>query len=442
MSSSFRCSPLLAILALLPAAAAGTVDTPAGFNVETHLDAGPLLLPLPDGGALLAIGSFGDEAIVRRLPNGTVIPFAAGFGSLAGAALSPVTGELVVGDSLDAVPLRVLVDLNGDLDCLDAGEDVPHAAVLPVLPNGAPPLPFDMVFRPGTDELYMAGSTHFSVFPTLGVVVRIAGGAASVHAEGFGYAGGLAWRGDALFAADVDTGTFAGRVLTLTDGNDDGDALDAGEAVEFAAGLTGANDVAISADGTVYLSGLLGGPGFSGSVGRLLADGDDDGASDGVEEGFLTGFVFSGSLVLSEGPGGFVAGAAGDGTLAIGDIGLEGDLLVHAAPLATLELSGEVANDAVFTLTLGGEPGAGAIVVLSLDQSGLTLAGLGDLALGFGAPHLILPLAALDGAGQSAISIVLHGVPGLVGTAFTAQGFTLQGGEVGISNAFDLVVAP
>jgi len=42
----------------------------------------------------------------------------------------------------------------------------------------------------------------------------------------------------------------------------------------------------------------------------------------------------------------------------------------------------------------------------------------------------------------SATSIVLHGLDGLVGTAFAAQGFTLQGGEVGIGDALSLVIAP
>ncbi len=433
---------LLSLLGLAPAALAGALALPSGFNVETHPDAGPLLLPLPDGSDLLSTGGFGAAGIARRLPDGSVIPFAAGFGSLAGAALSPVTGEIVVGDSFGAAALRVLVDLNVDLDCLDAGEDVPHPAGLPVLSNGASPLPFDVTFRPGTDELYMSGSTPFGVLPVLGVVVKLSGGGSAVFADGLGFAAGLQWSGDTLFVADVDSMTFAGRVVSLRDLDADGDALDAGEAADFATGLSGGSDLALAKDGSLYLSGLFDLGTFTGSVGRLLPDGDGDGTSDGVDEGFLTGFSFSAGLSLSEGTGGFVPGVDGDGLLVAGDFGFDGDLLVRTAPFADLTLTGTVANDSSFTLTVGGEPGAGALLVLSLDQSGLTLPGIGDLGLGFGAPHVILGLVPLDGAGSSAVTVVLHDVDALVGTAFTAQGFTLQDGEIGIGDALDLVIAP
>ena len=53
-----------------------------------------------------------------------------------------------------------------------------------------------------------------------------------------------------------------------------------------------------------------------------------------------------------------------------------------------------------------------------------------------------MPLAPIGGAGTSTLHVVLHGVGAAVGLAFTAQGFTLQAGEVGISNAIDAVVAP
>jgi hypothetical protein len=442
MSARFFLRRLFTLLGLAPAALAGSLVAPPGFNVETHPDAGALLLPLPDGSDLLSTGSFGAAAIARRLPDGSVIPFATGFGSLAGAALSPVTGDLVVGDSFFAPALHVLRDLNGDLDCLDAGEDVPHPAVLPVLSNGATPLPFELTFRPGTDELYMSGSTPFGVLPVLGVVLEVSGGSASTWAEGLGFAAGLQWSGDRLYVVDVSATDFSGRVVTLRDLDADGDALDAGEASDFASGLSGGSDLAVAQDGSLYLSGLFDLGTFTGSVGHLLADGDGDGLSDGVDEAFLTGFSFSAGLSLSEGPGGFTPGVDGDGLLVAGDFGFDGDLLVRTAPLAELSLAGTVANNSAFTLTVGGEPGAGALLVLSLDQQGLTLPGLGDLGLGFGAPHVIAGLPPVDGAGTSAATIVLHGLDALVGTAFTAQGFTLQGGEIGIGDALDLEIAP
>ena len=431
-----------ACLALTPLALAGSLVAPDGFNVETRPDAGPLVIPLPDGGALLGPGSFGAAGIARRLPDGAVIPFADGFGSLAGAAISPVTGQLVVGDSFGPDPLVLLTDLNGDLDCLDFGEHVAHPVALPVLPNGAAPLPFEMAFKPGTDELYVSGSTPFSVSPVLGVVVEIAAGSATVFGDGLGFAAGLQWFGDTLYVADVDSSTFAGRVVTMRDGNADGDALDAGELTEFAAGLSGGSDLVVAADGSAYVSGLLDFGSGTGSVGRLAPDADHDGHSDAVDEAFLFGVSFTAGLSLTEGAGGLQPGVAGDGTLIVGEFGFDGDYIVRTAPFAGTQLTGVVANDEAFTLTVTGEAGAGALLALSLDLQGITLAGLGDLGLGFGAPHLVLGLAALDGAGESDLTVVLHDVGPLVGTAFVAQGFTLQGGEIGIGDALSLVIAP
>lgn len=431
---------LCATLGLLPAGFCA--DAPAGFNLETLPEPGGFVLALPDGSTLYATGGFGAQFLVRRLPGGALLDFAGPFGSLAGAAFAPLTGELVVGESAGAAPLYALRDLNGDLDCLDPGETLPHAAALPVLANGAAPLPYDLAFRPGTDELYVSGSTPFGVSPTLGVVLRVADGAAQVWAEGFGFTGGLAFDGDSLLVADLSAATFAGRVVRARDTNADGDALDAGETADFAAGLTGANGLAVGADGSVYVSGLFDFGSGSGSVGRLAPDGDGDGLSDGVDEGFLTGFVFAGGLQLVEGPGGLQPGAAGDGLLAVSDFGFDGRVLVRSAPFAGTQLSGTVANESEFTLTVTGEPGAGALLALSLDTTGITLAGLGDLGLGFTQPHLVLALAPLGRSGSSALAIALRDAQALVGTAFAAQGFTLQGGEVGLGDALLLEVAP
>src|SRR5262245_5505644 len=173
-SAGFTFLASAALFAALPAARAGVITTPSGFNVETQ--AGPgLFAILPDGRALYSTGFFGADQLSLRQPDGTLTLFATGFGSLAGLAQSPVTGDIVVGDSFFAPALRVLRDLNHDGDTLDAGEDTPHPAVLPVLSNGAAPLPFDLQFKPGTDELYLSGSTPFGINPTLGVVLRIAG---------------------------------------------------------------------------------------------------------------------------------------------------------------------------------------------------------------------------------------------------------------------------
>jgi hypothetical protein len=428
----------LAAAALLPAGArAEGITLPAGFNVETQSGPG-LYAVLPDGKALYSTGFFGADELSLRQPDGSLTLFATGFGSLAGIAQSPVTGDIVVGDSFLLPALRVLRDLNDDGDALDAGEDTAHPAVLPVLPNRASPLPFDLQFKPGTDELYMSGSTPFGINPTLGVVLRITGASASVFAEGLTFAAGMTWSGGTLYVADTSLGV--GHVAALTDGNADGDALDAGEAVDFAAGLTGASDLVRADDGSFYLSGTFVPDFSSASVARLLPDADHDGVSDGVDESFATGFGFTANLTLSEGAGGLQPGVSGDGALMVQDFAgfPPVDRLVRTAPVATLQLDGVVQNNTTFSYTVGGEAAAGSILVISLDQAGITLHGVGDLGLGFGAPHVILPL----GPGGGTLPLTLHGAGALVGLHFTAQGFTLQDGEIGISNAIDSVVAP
>jgi hypothetical protein len=430
-------------LALVPAAHAGDITVPAGFNVESSpASAGNLSAVLADGTVLVDTGSFGNDQLSVRHADGSLTLWATGFGSLAGLAQSPVTGDIVVGDSFSAPALHVLRDLNHDGDVLDAGENVPHPVALPVLSNGSAPLPFALSYRPGTDELFVTGSTPFSVQPTLGVVVRIAGGSASVYADGLGFAAGQVWVGGSLYVADVDSGTFVGRVVTLTDGNADGDALDAGEVATFASGLSGASDLVRAQDGSFYLSGLLDFSDFSGSVGRLLPDGNGDGVSDGVNETYLDGFGFSGALTLLEGSAGFVPGSSGDGKLVVQDFSSATvDRSVRSAPLATLAVSGTIANNASFTLTVGGERGALPFVLLSTDRVGPTLQGIGDLAAGFGAPFLLLPLPAIGASGDASFTVLLHHVEGAVGVPFTAQALTLQAGDVGISNALHLAIA-
>ncbi len=434
----------IGVALLAPAASASDITLPAGFNVETSpASSGSVAAVLPDGTLLVGTGFFGADELSVRHADGTQTLFATGFGSIAGIAQSPVTGDIIVGDSFFLPVLRVLHDLNHDGDALDAGENVPSPVALPVLSNGAAPLPFALTFRPGTDELFITGSTPFGVSPTLGVVLRVSGGIATVFADGLGYASGQVWAGDTLYVADLKAVSFVGRVLSLKDGNADGDALDAGEAVAFAGNLTGASDLVLAQDGSFYLSGLFDDSDFSGTVGRLLPDLDGDGASDGVDERFLDGFTFTGGLTLLESGAGFVPGAGGDGMLVVQDFAAETvDRVVRSAPLATLALSGSAANNSAFTMTVGGAPGAAALVLLSTDQIGPTLHGIGDLCAGFNSPYLLLPLPRVNGAGSTSRTLLFHSVEGAVGVSFTVQAFTLQAGDIGISNAFDLVLAP
>ena len=441
-----RLTPILSA-ALLAALAlpspAGVVTTPDGFDVETVTPGGPLVTQLADGRVLLSTGVFGADELSVSLPGGQTQLFARGFGSIAGVAESPLDGTIVVGDSFGATPLWRLTDLNADGDALDPGENVPHPAVLPVLANGAAPLPFALVFRPGTDELYMTGSTPFAVSPLLGVVVRIEGGAASVYAEGFGFAGGATFVGDALFVADLDAATFLGRVVALTDGNADGDALDAGETVTFADALSGASDVVRAGDGTVYVSGMTDPADFSGAVARLLPDDDGDGATDGVDELYFDGFAFAGNLTLFESAGPFIPGSAGAGRLHVGDFSVSGgDRAIRSTPFCDLMVDGSFSTSTPFDVVIEAAFGAQTVFVLALDTAPSTLTGIADVCFGFGAPFLIVSGGTVGGAGQTLTSVSLGGAGGAIGLPLACQAFALEAGRVGASEGLVAPILP
>ena len=430
-----------ALAAASPAALAQGAVVPSGFNAETRLAAGPMIAVLADGTRVLSTGSFGADQLSLQHADGTVTLYAQGLGSLSGFVQSS-SGALVAGDSFSAVPLVVIDDLNHDGDALDPGEVAPHPVRLPVLQGSDPPLPFALSLRPGAarDELYVSASNP-------GVVLRVAEGAATVYADGFDYPAGMAWDGDTLYVAQ-STASFVGEVYALTDGNADGDALDPGEKLLFAGGLGGASGLVRASDGQLYLSGVPDPSDFSGAVARLAPDLDHDGQSDAIDPAYVSGLgSFSTSLVLLEGAGGFTAGSAGDGELWCGEFKpdfslLQGNVIVRSAPHAALSLTGVVANNQSFTLHLAGETGSAAVSIFALDQSGTTLYGLGDLAVGFGAPYLVAPLPPIGGSGESTLHLTLHAVGGAVGLPFTLQAFALKGGEVGCSNALELVVLP
>ena len=449
-SLAFRGAAALALVLLAPAsrAAASDVVVPSGLNAETRLAAGPMIAELADGTRVLSTGFFSAEQLSLQHADGSVTVYAEGIGSISGVAQSPSTGDLVVGDSFSATPLLVISDLNDDGDALDPGEVAPHPVALPPLPLGAAPLPFSVGFRPGaaTDELYVTISAPSASEP--GAVYRVADGACTTYATGFGYPGGLAWDGDTLYVAQNTTG-FEGQVFALTDLNDDDDALDAGEMVLFAAGLAGGSGLVRADDGYFYLAGVTDLSNFTGALARLAPDGGDaDALSDAIDPAYVSGLgSFSTSMVLLEGGAGFGPGSAADGELWCGQFNpdfsqLQGNVIVRSAPHATLALTGTVANNQAFTLHVGGEPGSVAVALFSLDQDDVTLYGIGDLRLGFGAPYLIVPMGGIGGGGEAALTLTLHNMGGAVGLPFTLQGFTLKAGQVGIGNALDLVVQP
>ncbi|MGQ0552680.1 MAG: hypothetical protein ACT4PU_05625 [Planctomycetota bacterium] len=435
---------------LSPAATAAPSDptkAPSGFNAETRPSVGTPVLRLADGRLLRATSVFGNDQLWVEALDGMLSPFAPALGSVAGLAQSPSTGDVVVGDSyFGNEPLVLLSDSNDDGDMLDAGEMQPFPVSLPDLSGFGLPTPFAMTYRTteSGEELYVSVSNP-------GAVIKFSGGTWTLFAEGLQFAAGLVWDGEALYVANSDLDrffNFSGRVMVYRDLSADGDALDAGESSLFAGGLSGASALVQASDGSFYLSGLLDPVDFSGSVGRLLPDSDNSGGSDGVDEGWASGFgSFSAALLLEQGTGGFVPGTAGDGRLDVGYFGFDfnpfaGSRSLRSAPHSALALSGTVGNNAVFTLTLSGTPGAGAALLLSLDTTGPTLVGLGDLGPGFTQAHAVLNLPNLDGLGTAAQSFVLHNVPALVGLSIAMQGFTFEAGDVGFSNRLQEVVAP
>lgn len=440
-------STLLAVVALSGSALCSDFTIPAGYNFETSLSAGPVVGVLDDGRLLVSTGFFGADEISVIHADGSHSLFATGFGSLAGVAQSPVTGDILVGDSLFTPSLTVLRDMDGNGDALGAGEKIPFAVQPGLLPEGLAPLPFSLSFQPGTDNLFMTGSTPFDpMVPTTGIVSRFSAGVETTFASGLGYPSGMAWAGDELYVADLNASTFAGRILTLSDHNKDGDASDVGEAVEFASGLSGANGLVRAADGSFYLSGVfdvLAGGDFSGCIARILPDANDDGVHDGFTEAYIDGFSFTGALTLIEGPGGFSPGAGGDGRLYIGDFTAPaGDRIVSSAPLAVTSVLGDVANNSTFHIMVSGEIGATALSIISLDTSTTTISGTGDLCLGFQGAFKVFAPQIIGPTRSVTQKIDVRDEPALVGLEVAIQGIVFQAGRYGLGNPLKFVINP
>lgn len=421
-----RFTPLALAAGLAAPALAGDFTMPSGINLES-VPGAPVVGTLTDGTLLYSTGGFGAEELSTRNPDGSFTPVADGFGSLAGVAQSPVTGQLVVGDSAGSAALWLLTDLNTDGDFLDAGETLPHPVQPPMLGSGAIPLPFDIAFRPGTDEFWMTGSTPFGFEPFQGVLTRTVDGVAELLLDDLGFAAGLAFDGDTLYAADLAADFSAGRVIVM-------DASGGPVApTVYAGGLPGASSLALAADGSLYVSGL------SSCVGRLAPDANDDGVADSVETCFLDGFAFSGGLTLVEGAGGFTPGVDGEGTLFVGDFSFAGARTFRTAPLADTAVDGPVVQNSKVTVSVTGAPGAMGFYVLSLDVSGTTISGIGDLCVGFAGLNLISNMRTLDETGEAEWTLLFREYPSLLGEELMFQGFTVEDGRFGIGSGLDFI---
>ncbi len=156
---------------------------------------------------------------------------------------------------------------------------------------------------------------------------------------------------------------------------------------------------------------------------------------------WIDGLGFTGTMVIVEGPGGLTPGAPGDGFMLIEDADvLDGMRILRTAPLATTEVAGAVANNAIFDVIVKGAPGAWGLFVVSLDTAGGTLPDLGDIGVGFTEAHMIWPLRPLGPTGELAVPVTFHGLDALVGERLAIQGFTVESGEIGIGNGLQFVV--
>ncbi|RKY20319.1 MAG: hypothetical protein DRQ55_07995 [Planctomycetota bacterium] len=422
--------------ALCLPALAGEITKPSGFNIETMASAGPVVEVLADGSLLLASAG---PTLTRQAPDGTLTLFAEGFSSIDGVSQSTLSGDIAVGDLFSPDILWLLRDLNHDGDALDPGERTVFPSTHPLLANGRPALAFDVAYEPGTDTLYMIGTTQFiSGETSLPAIVRHADGAGGVYFDELGFSGGLAFREGVLYAGSLHSTFFVGEVFALQDMNDDGDAMDPGENGLYATGLTGASGLAFAQDGSLWISGGSS-PSFAGCVGRLLPDSNADGMADGVEECVFEGFAYSGGLTLFEGAGGFNPGADGEGELWIGDFGFQGNDIARSAPLAETEVVGNVALNEVIDVIVRGAAFADGMFVISLDTSGPTFPGIGDLCAGFNDLHAISPLMDLGPDGEATCRMSLRDLEFLQGRPLVIQAFTLEDGVFGIGNGLEFI---
>ena len=430
---------LLSAVVAAPSASAGDALLPDGFNLETRPTGGQPVFTMNDGSTLVKFGGFGPNAFRVLHADGTLSLYATGVGSFAGAAQSPVTGDVFIGD-FNTGGVWHFHDDNDDGDALDVGEQSVLAASLALLPGGLTIGSYSLAFEPGTDDLYFnGGAADFSAT----YVVRVTDAstptaAANIYFQGLTFSGGVAWHDGALYTGDFAFPTS--RVVKLVDGNDDGDALDAGESHDYVSGLPGVNLLAFDAAGRLYISGVSDFVTVN-AIARCAPDADADDVADAVDTTWLDGVGFTGSLLILEGPGGLEGGASGDGVLWFEADGLgAGSKLLRTAPFASTGVVGDVADDSHFDVVVGGAPGALAVVVLSLDTAGVTITGFGDTGVGFSAAHLVSAPLPVNGSGEAVLGVTFHGLDALVGLDLAIQGFVLEGGEVGFGDGLTFVV--
>jgi hypothetical protein len=231
--------PLLAAALLLPPSLHASV---AGFTPAEGWSAGPLQLR----GDVAAIALDGRFAVGSSSASGAVVTIynhsrpegRVALGEVAAPGLRYLGGIAFDGNDL-------LISENGARDTVYRANTA-DGTLTALAPEGSMPNVGEVGVRPGGGILAVAANS-----PGRGRLYHVAGGAASIYADGLGtgYLGGLSFDGDAALVADTNDPNFtgaAGRVLRL-----DGAGAVAGALDLAGGGGSGVYDIAWSG-GTLF----------------------------------------------------------------------------------------------------------------------------------------------------------------------------------------------
>lgn len=202
----------------------GPPPTAAGLALDVD---GSLLTADSAAGLLYRLSDVNSDGDALDLDECTVV--AAGLTAPSAVSIRP-DDRLLVAQNLAAVPVRILLDHNGDGDFLDFAENISYAEAI----------------APGQDLVATTSDSACLTRPNEGTIVRLYDwtgdgdaldfGEVLLHAQGLDKPFAIAAAPDgSLFVAARNT---AGAVYHVADRNGDGDALDYGETLVVAVGIS------------------------------------------------------------------------------------------------------------------------------------------------------------------------------------------------------------
>ncbi len=191
-------------------------------------------------------------------------------------------------------------------------------------------------------------------------------GEKTVWADGLSFPLGLVTDGPAVYVASTGLPAGQNRIVRLEDVNGDGDALDAGESMTWADGLTDPFGLDRAPDGSIYVTDLA-----DDEVLCLLdLNGDGDALDAGEKTLFATAIEGAAGMLIRD-DGFYVAARKADRTHRIEDLNGDGDALdaaentVHATPLADVNDMVDAGGGCYYASSL-----TGAIVRIVCDTNG------------------------------------------------------------------------